>query len=58
LLSPECLHLVEPRLQRDKTIGAQPVHAQASIMVAMILFTFDGDQTSFLYAFLCALAGR
>jgi hypothetical protein len=41
LLSPECLHLVEPCLQGDEGLGAQPVHAKAGVLVGPLPFDFD-----------------
>ena len=41
LLYPECLHLVEPRLQGDEGLGAQPVHAKAGVLFDPLPFDFD-----------------
>ncbi len=46
LFGPERLHLVEPRLESDKGLGAQPVDAKASVVGNPLLFNFNFDEAA------------
>jgi len=46
LFGPERLHLVEPRLESDKGLGAQPVDAKASVVDNPLLFNVNFNEAA------------